>query len=743
MRNYHHLRSPIHLSILSTMALNAFASGGKAKKSNAIAYPPSPMFERSKSMGDTSTYFSDSIKGSGDNLGYENFTDEVDYSRPMIKAEYVGEALCNILPISSSTLTIPRSVELVNECLLAVEVSSFQILASSNLNFSLNRSQISDTLLHHYICVVRSTNKPWNVTLKDTSDEGTVDEKPKISLENPNDNTDVYDDLYTSDYAGNVGDLLASSKKEGKSSSASDGKKRDKTASRNVLPKHIDRDNEQSGSKEYEEASSYPRIVLLTQHVNGRTPEVRLVVGMDRIMTLENVLDGGQHMTKDHSSGNSVKMVFDSGDVVIVDFFTSLSQSGRGNEVISTEQESATASKERFLWAILQFHAILCSSLARSQTSRADGVAALSPLIVRNIDRNELQYYSTVNEFLKSIPSLSHILHKRDLFSDKLESDTETPDPDVNDVEGLAYDLMMGGYMSRVQLFSNNNERQYATEILNSLLSRLLPNIEEQKLSEEQQDALEQLNDANYERISELLHKQTRNLEAEMCRRLIAWEDEKYSSLTLTGLGSFSSSSNIPGAESASLISLLQVLDKLDVELKDMEIWLEDKAKSLKPTFDDCKDIETGNKRLLTQSQSYDLLQAEIRKLLESFDFPRQIENILKNPSSQLTRSIRGTIDLVQSKENIDGIFNAGQALKDKFDKIQKDGGLHLRAVNERARSLTSLSNLFCHELIQILDELINEHSQEILMDSKHHLEVNSSHSFVAKIIRDVRFIYI
>jgi hypothetical protein len=543
-------------------------------------------------MGDSGNY-RDSVKmGNSDTLDYG--TDDLDYNRPMIKPEFVGEALCNILPVAAPSLTLPRSVELVNECLLAVEVSSFQVLASSNVNFSLNRSHTSDNLLHHYVCVVRSTNKPWNATSKDMSETATSNDndEPKISLDNPNDTAVVYDDLYTSDYAGNVGDLLVSSKKPEKSSTAVDGKN-EKIIPRNRPIKQHVKDQEGTASAEDEEVSSYPRIVLLTQHVNGRTPEVRLVVSLDRMMTLENVLDAG-HMTLDHSTGNSVKMVFDSGDVVLVDFLTSLAQSGRGSEIISTEQESATASKERFLWALLQFHAILCSSLARSQSVRSDGVTSLSPLMIRNIDRNELQFHSAVNEFLKSVPSLWHFLRKRDLFHDKYGSDTKALDPDYDDVEGLAYDLMMGGYMSRVQLFANLNERQYATEILNSLLSRLTTN-EEQKISEEQQDVLEQLNDADYERISELLHKQTRNLEAEMCRRLIAWEDEKYSSLTLTGLGSLSPSS-IPGTESASLISLLQVLDRLEIELKDMEIWLEDKAKSLKPTFDDCKDIETGNK---------------------------------------------------------------------------------------------------------------------------------------------------
>jgi hypothetical protein len=721
------------------MAFNALINGGRSKKPKQSA-PNSPVYQRSKSFDPSANVYGDEygFDHGRDGLAYmNNYAEDLDTIRPMIKSEFVGEALCNILPVVVPSGSFPRSTQFVNECLLAVEVSSFQVVASSNVNFSLNRSHNSDNLLHHYVCVVRSTNRPFTNTTRDMTDQtdSNASDEPKIALDHPNDSIIAYDDMYASDYAGNVGDLIASTKQT--SVSTTEDKNEHMTARKRSAKNNAKDMDETEPAATFH---SHPQIVLLTQHLNGRTPEVRLVVGMDRMMTLENIVDSNQNVIMDHSTGNTVKMVFDSGDIVLIDFFTSLADAGRGSETHATEQESATVSKERFLWAILQLHALLCSTL--SQSTQLEGSKTFTPLIIRNIDRNELQFYGTVHEFLKSIPSLWQILQNGDLFHDRKGPTASTFMPNFDEVEGLAYDLMMGGYMTRVQLFENLNERQYATDVLNALLSKLTSLGGEQKVNEDHDDVIELLNNANYEQISLLLHKQTRELEAEMCRRLIAWEDEKYSSLTLTGLGNLPPVSVSSGKDSISLLSLLQVLDKLDLELKDMELWLEDKAKTLKPTFDDCKDIEQGNKRLEMQSQSYELLQNEIRKHLETLNFPRQVENVLKNPSSQLSKSMDGQINIIQDKDSIDALFHAGQALKEKFDKIQRDGGVHLRAVNERARSLTSLSNAFCSELFHILEELIDGNSFSILMDSNRELDPNASHSFLAKVIRDVGEFY-
>lgn len=72
--------------------------------------------------------------------------------------------------------------------------------------------------------------------------------------------------------------------------------------------------------------------------------------------------------------------------------------------------------KERFIWSLLQLHAMLCVSVVkRSAIGDTDGKDRnLLPLLnVQNLDRAELQYIATVNNFLRSSKGLAALLDRQ------------------------------------------------------------------------------------------------------------------------------------------------------------------------------------------------------------------------------------------------------------------------------------------------------------------------------------------
>merc|ERR1712205_59005 len=83
-----------------------------------------------------------------------------------------------------------------------------------------------------------------------------------------------------------------------------------------------------------------------------------------------------------------------------------------------------------------------------------------------------------------------------------------------------------------------------------------------------------------------------RDLEAETCRRLIAWEDEKKYSHEGT------TPSKRDTNEGQSLSVLFKTLDQLDRDLENMEEWLSDKAAAIKPLTDDCREVEEVNREM-------------------------------------------------------------------------------------------------------------------------------------------------
>ena len=73
--------------------------------------------------------------------------------------------------------------------------------------------------------------------------------------------------------------------------------------------------------------------------------------------------------------------------------------------------------KERFLWSLLQVHAILCTSMVdRTALARPGSVVATGqflPLVVWDGNRRELQYISMVNGFLANSPILCSLLDRQ------------------------------------------------------------------------------------------------------------------------------------------------------------------------------------------------------------------------------------------------------------------------------------------------------------------------------------------
>jgi len=175
------------------------------------------------------------------------------------------------------------------------------------------------------------------------------------------------------------------------------------------------------------------------------------------------------------------------------------------------------------------------------------GVVATSlpPLAVRDIDRRELQYVSTVNGFLTDSPVLCSLLDRQSnhnrgtkdrmgggegapggsALEKRLKSNllTEGEDEEEGKLENedLAYDMMMGNY-NRVALFVNDVEKRDAADVLNRTAWQ---QHEITSNGSEKVDA-----SATAETLMGLLNQRMRELEAETCRRLIRWEDEKYSS---------------------------------------------------------------------------------------------------------------------------------------------------------------------------------------------------------------------
>ena len=474
--------------------------------------------------------------------------------------------------------------------------------------------------------------------------------------------------------------------------------------------------------------------------------------------------------------------------------------------------------KHRFLWSLLQVHAI-SSSAAAFAFARATGrpgtgsggvsvgtgagivtvghaahtQSGLSQLTMRHVDRAELQYISTVNGFLSDNPVLCALLERQrnltlqssasgesgpgasgklrqglglkygsskgfragstdpnDLLLGgvgQMDEETKRDGPMEDEMDGIAYDMIMGNF-GRMTLFLSEEEKVDAEEVLNAMIKSDGTSDNNDLLRDDGRTSSSKLLDGEEDRdifnlnegdtsenLMQLLQKRMRDLEAETCRRLIAWEDEKQYSVSGT------SPAKRDTTEAQSLASLFETLDSLDKELEDMEEWLSDKTAAIKPLTDDCREVEEVNRELDQQKFSYELLSIELGRLLDGLEVAPGAMDVLMDPTALMVYDRNGDINVKASEPAVEQIYNAGKALKMSFDKVQEEGGVHLRAVSEQVEDLLQLSNEFCRAIAGIVVAVMKRTIAEVgetddlssKQDSKH-----SSHGATAKSIRNV-----
>ena len=525
------------------------------------------------------------------------------------------------------------------------------------------------------------------------------------------------------------------------------------------------------------EQSSFPSLVFLAIHSDGSHPDVRQILDLDQLVAIESAAQNGM-----------VKLVFQNGIIVELDCDLEDAVRGHGGPEGrvggggGAGENGQFLEKNRFLWSLLQIHAILCTSVvernlrmankaattAGAAFSRVHAATALPQLTMRNVDRAELQYISTVNGFLSDNPILCALLErqrnlavgmkKKNAASKHSTSsirnrgaagDTEekTSSGEMDDeMDGIAYDMIMGNF-TKLALFMSAEEKHDAEEVLNATTLQETKTLQTggslitigtgnaaDSAADVQEKGGEKLNIDEIDTavtLTQLLQKRMRDLEAETCRRLIAWEDEKKHSVN------GSAPVRRDTMEAQSLSNLFQTLDNLDKELEDMEDWLSDKAAAIKPLTDDCREVEEVNRELEQQQYSYELLSIELGRLLDGLDVNPDVEEILRNPSSRIVYR-NGAVDIKRSEAGVEEIYHAGRELKKAFDKVEEEGGVHLRAVSERVEGLLMFSNQFCQSAAEISLAVMRQTIIEVTTNDDSKDDKNVSHTNIAKSIRAV-----
>jgi len=244
------------------------------------------------------------------------------------------------------------------------------------------------------------------------------------------------------------------------------------------------------------------------------------------------------------------------------------------------------------------------------------------------------------------------------------------------------------------------------------------------------------------ESLVRLLQQAMRDLEAETCRRLISWEDEKYYSALgeqrpALGYGEKSNTT----VNTMSVNDLFMTLQRLDDELEQMELWIQDRATMIKPITDECCGIEEENRMLEQQWVSYETLGLELKRLLGGLVLPPNLMKVLENPGSVIVydRST-GAVDIKRSEQGVELIYQAGQALKLALDTAESQGGIHLRAVSDTAKVLSSSSTNFCGSLARIVVTVMEHMAKEICARPETTIGKGDTHNSIAKKIREVRY---
>jgi len=417
--------------------------------------------------------------------------------------------------------------------------------------------------------------------------------------------------------------------------------------------------------------------------------------------------------------------------------------------------------QEHLLWSLLQVHSILCASVVErhvSEFSKSQAVL-LPPLSTPDIDRAELQYLSTLNGFLSETPILCALL-ERERTRNNLElndgaksphndessthpfrrrptprsseqkqqatppaSSSLLPSNEPADMDAAAYDMMMGNYSATAAPLFDAQEETDAAQVLNSATERL-----------DERDRTDA--SAAAEALATLLQKRMRDLEAETCRRLIAWEDEKqYRSggggMRITSTSKTSNNNNDVSA--LSLSSLVFTLEEIDRELADMESWLEGRAQAIQPLTDDCREIEEENRQLEKHCRSYEALGQEMERLLQGLQLPDHLQKVLDDPFSVIPLE-----DFTVALKGVDLIYEAELELKKVLDRAECGGGMHLTAIHQQVTKLTTTQKSFCETLSMIALRIMEALATDIV-ERLGPLDKDEKHETMVKKIKETQ----
>jgi hypothetical protein len=97
-------------------------------------------------------------------------------------------------------------------------------------------------------------------------------------------------------------------------------------------------------------------------------------------------------------------------------------------------------------------------------------------------------------------------------------------------------------------------------------------------------------------------------------------------------------------------------------------------------------------------------------------------------------------IDVDESDEGIETIYEAGKALEEAIEYPKRSGGIHLRAVVERTQGLRAIAKSFCTALAQIVVTVMEQFKTEVVAGSDYgKVSKSDTHSMIAKKIRDTQ----
>ena len=649
---------------------------------------------------------------------------------------------------------------LTNECLFCMCVSQFDLsvgLSGGPSGGKKRHIPIAKTRNKlRYIVILRSTNRP----LVRPGSSGRTGFDSAIGLVDDDDvgteaddmgSDDGFDEMFNPESSDAASSASADSKpKKG----SSRGKSRSSRADEDTKSKAKLYEEYDCGIPPEREISSFPALLCMAIHADGTKPDVRKILELDKLVSIENV---PPRKNAPSGSAGCVILYFRNGDAVEIDsdlpnavLHSTVAGAGEASANTPAGRKSTAIEatnrlrKDRLLWSLLQIHAILCTSVvertaasaAMALTGAVMASSQLPPLNVRNVDRGELQYVSTVNGFLTESSVLCALLDRQSIRSRGLlaaraeeeKSSDGVEEGKSDEMDGMAYDMMMGNY-NRVALFVNEEEKQDAADVLNETPWQ------QQEITSDGMTAVDA--SATADTLIRLLQKQMRDLEAETCRRLISWEDEKYYSASGERSGGNQSGQGKETRDVMSLNDLHDTLQSLDDELEKMEYWIEERATMIKPITDECRGIEEENRMLEQQWVSYETLGNELTRLLSGLVLPQGLMKVLANPGSAIVYDSSGAVDIERSEEGVELIFQAGQALKLALDTAEKEGGIHLRAVSDSVKVLTTTSNKFCDSLARIVVTVMEQLAKEVCSRQDSVIGKGDNHSSIAKKIRE------